>query len=165
MDTVEYAPGRLADVFGDPAAPQVLLWHGMQSNARASMRMLARILARGGANVVVPDWDSHAADSGRADLLNSISFVRERTANKGGFVLVGWSMGGAAAAGLSLNTADFEVVLARCVCLAGAFGAEDPITGRPVLDQVRPDRVGVPFTLVHGVRDQVVPLTVRRHSG
>ncbi|HKI40512.1 MAG TPA: esterase, partial [Mycobacterium sp.] len=45
METVEYAPGRLVDVFGDPLQPTVLIWHGMQTDARAAVRPLAGLLA------------------------------------------------------------------------------------------------------------------------
>ena len=54
---------------------------------------LAGMLAGHGATVVAPDWNSHAADGGRADLLGSLDFTRERAADSDGIVLVGWSMG------------------------------------------------------------------------
>ena len=62
MQTVEYAAGRLADVFGDPARPTVLLWHGQQADARSSVRSLAELIASRGLGVVAPDWNSYAAD-------------------------------------------------------------------------------------------------------
>lgn len=68
METVEYAAGRLATVFGGPAQPTVLIWHGKQPNASAVVRPLAELVARHGVGVVVPDWNSHADDGGRADL-------------------------------------------------------------------------------------------------
>lgn len=154
---MEYAPGRLADVFGDPAGPAILFWHGMQANARAVVRPLAHLLAGHGATVVVIDWDSHARDGGRADLLRSVEFMRQRNS---GFVLVGWSMGGLAAAGLTLTRRD--VPLTHTVCLAGAFMAPDPITGRVPGDGLVLDRDGPPFTLLHGVDDDVVPVTASR---
>jgi len=39
MQSVEYAQGRFADVYGDPAERTVLMWHGAQVDARASMRL------------------------------------------------------------------------------------------------------------------------------
>ena len=72
MKTAEYAPGRLVDVFGESTQPTVLLWHGMQTDARAAVRPLAGMLARHGAAVVAPDWNSHSDDGGRADLLGSL---------------------------------------------------------------------------------------------
>jgi hypothetical protein len=45
METVEYATGRLADVFGEPSQQTVLLWHGQQPDARAAVRPLAALLA------------------------------------------------------------------------------------------------------------------------
>lgn len=160
MQTVEYALGRLADVFGDPTQPAVLLWHGMQTDARAAVRPLAGLLAGHGVTVVAPDWNSHADDGGRADLLRSVEFTRERGSNR--IVLVGWSLGGAAAAALTLSTEHLELVLAHTVCLAGAFAARDPIFGRYVTKQLDPDHVGSPFTLLHGLADDVVPVTVSR---
>lgn len=159
MQTTEYAPGRLADVFGEPTQPAILLWHGMQANARAVLRPLARLLVGHGAAVMAPDWNSHAEDGGRADLLHSVQFIQKHI-DGNGFVLVGWSMGGLAAAGLTLARRD--VPLTQTVCLAGAFVAPDPITGRIVADEVVLDRDGPPFTLLHGLADDVVPVTASR---
>jgi len=160
VQTVEYAPGRWADVFGESEQPTILLWHGMQSDARAAVRPLAGLLAGHGAAVVAPDWNSHADDGGRADLLWSLEFTRERGSDR--IVLVGWSLGGAAAAALAINAGRLEVVLAHTVCLAGAFVARDPIFGRLVAGELSPGRVGSPFTLLHGLADDVVPVTVSR---
>lgn len=160
MQTVEYAPGRQADVFGDPAQPTILLWHGMQSDARAAVRPLAGLLAGHGATVVAPDWNSHAADGGRADLLRSVEFTRERGSDR--IVLAGWSLGGAAAAALTINAERFEIDVAHTVCLAGAFVARDPIFGRYVAEELSTARVGSPFTLLHGLADDVVPVSVSR---
>ncbi|OBG61562.1 MULTISPECIES: S9 family peptidase [unclassified Mycobacterium] len=157
MQTVEYAPGRLVDVYGDPAQPTVLLWHGMQTDARASFGPLAGMLAERGAAVVAPDWNSHAEDGGRADLLGSLDFARKHAAEPDAIVLVGWSMGGVAAAALAVSG---DVQLAHTVCLAGAFMVPDPIFGRRVSDELSPERVGAPFTLLHGLGDDVVPVAV-----
>lgn len=162
MQTQEYAAGRLVDLYGDLAHPMVLVWHGMQTDSRAAVTPLAEKLAEHHLAVVVPDWNSHASDGGRADLLNSVDFARERTAAAGGLILVGWSMGGVAAAGLNLHATDFDVTLEHTVCLAGAFMAKDPISGAPVQDGLSSGRVGAPFTLLHGVRDDVVPLSASR---
>jgi dipeptidyl aminopeptidase/acylaminoacyl peptidase len=160
VETVEYAPGRLADVFGNQTQPTILLWHGMQTDARAAVRPLAGLLADHGAAVVAPDWNSHAADGGRADLLHSLEFTQQHASN--GLTLVGWSLGGVAAARVTLHAADFNVSLAHTVCLAGAFMAPDPISGRLVTDGLSAERVGAPFTLLHGVRDDAVPVTAGR---
>lgn len=157
MQTVEYAPGRLVDVYGDPAQPTVLLWHGMQTDARASFGPLAGMLAERGAAVVAPDWNSHADDGGRGDLLGSLDFARKHAAEPDAMVLVGWSMGGVAAAALAVSG---DVQLAHTVCLAGAFMVPDPIFGRCVSDELSPERVGAPFTLLHGLGDDVVPVAV-----
>ncbi|MCV7028532.1 alpha/beta hydrolase [Mycobacterium sherrisii] len=158
MQTTEYAPGRLADIYGDSTQLTILVWHGMQANARTVLRPLAGLLAEHGAGVVVPDWDSHADDGGRAALLQSVEFVRQRTDDVG-FALVGWSMGGLAAAGLTL--AGVAPVI-HTVCLAGAFIAPDPITGAVPGDGLVPGHAGPPFTLLHGRADDVVPVAASR---
>src|SRR6202041_2765201 len=139
METVEYAAGRLADVFGEPSQPTVLLWHGQQPDARSSVRRLAELIAGHGLGVIAPDWDSYADDGGRADLLDSVHFAHERVDDPEGLVLVGWSMGGVAAAGLTIQAQQFGVQFAHTVCLAGAFMVPDPISGR------------VPANQLHGV--------------
>ncbi len=160
METEEYAPGRLVDVFGDSSQPTVLLWHGIQTDARAAVRPLAGMLADHGAAVVAPDWNSHADDGGRADLLRSLDFARDFAT--GAMVLVGWSLGGCAAAGLTLDAARFGLALAHTVCLAGAFMVPDPISGRPPSDMLSADRIGAPFTLLHGLADDAVPVAASR---
>ncbi|WP_253861512.1 alpha/beta hydrolase [Mycobacterium asiaticum] len=161
MHTVEYAPGRRADVFGDPKQPPILLWHGMQSDARAAVRPLAGVLAGHDAAVVAPDWNSHSDDGGRADLLRSVDFIRGWT-QADQIVLVGWSMGGAAAAGLTLDAQRHDVSIAHTVCLAGAFMARDPISGRVVTELLSAGLTGSPFTLLHGTADDVVPVSASR---
>ena len=158
MQTQEYAPRRSVDVFGDTSQPTVLLWHGMQTDSRAAVRPLAEMLAGHGVGVVVPDWNSHAGDGGRTDLLTSVGFASEFAGAAAGLTLVGWSMGGVAAAGLTVHARDFDVSLRHTVCLGGAFTARDPISGKRVTDDLAPARVGAPFTLLHGVHDDVIPV-------
>ncbi|MCV7348061.1 alpha/beta hydrolase family protein [Mycolicibacterium rhodesiae] len=159
MDVVEYAPGRRADVYGGAPDPVALLWHGTQTDSRAAVRVLAQALAERGICVVAPDWDSHAGDGGRADLLSSIDFARSRGSNSA-LVVIGWSLGGAAAAGLTLRAVEFQVSVAHAICLAGAFMVDDPISGSPVLDGITGDAVRTPFTLFSGTADDVVPTSV-----
>ncbi|BBX44983.1 hypothetical protein GCM10009641_24250 [Mycobacterium cookii] len=160
MQTVEYAAGRFADVVGKPSRSTVLLWHGQQADARASVRPFVELLAGHGLGVVSPDWNSYADDGGRADLLASVRFTRERADNPDGVVLVGWSMGGVAAAGLTIAARRFGVAFAHTVCLAGAFMVADPITGTVPATQLRGDAPRSPFTLLHGVSDRVIPTAV-----
>jgi predicted esterase len=157
METTEYAAGRAVDLFGEPTDPTVLLWHGMQADARTSVRPLAELLRRDGVGVVVPDWNSHADDRGRSDLLGSVAYAQDR-AGGGAIVLVGWSLGGAAAAGLTLHATDFGVSITHTVCLGGAFTAPDPISGRPLHKDVPTHRSGA-FLLLHGTADDVIPAT------
>lgn len=156
MNTVEYAPGRWADVLGEPAQPTALLWHGTQTDSRAAVRPLAEALAERGMGVIAPDWDSHAPDGGRADLLQSVGFAR-RQVGAAALTLIGWSLGGAAAAGLALRAHDSGVPVAQAVCLGGAFMVADPISGGPPLDAVAPAASRPPLHLFVGTRDAVVP--------
>jgi dipeptidyl aminopeptidase/acylaminoacyl peptidase len=161
MQTVEYAAGRLADVYGDSSRPTVLLWHGQQANARVSVRSLASLIANSGVNVIAADWNSHAADGGRADLLGSVTFARERVDDPDGLVLAGWSMGGLAAAALTIGAQQLDLAFAHTVCLAGAFMVPDPIFGSvPATQLSQPAVRRSPFTLLHGVSDRVIPVTV-----
>lgn len=162
MQTQEYANGRAADLIGDMSAPTVLLWHGMQTDSRTALRPLAEMVSDHDLGVVVADWNSHADDGGRSDLLNSIDFARRFAGDAQGLTLVGWSMGGVAAAGLTINAKRFDVSLAHTVCLGGAFMARDPISGQHVVEGLTPEAVGTPFTLVHGVHDDVVPAAASR---
>jgi dienelactone hydrolase len=162
MRTVEYAPGRLADVSGGPSQQTVLLWHGQQTDARTAVRPLAELLVGHGLGVVVPDWNSHADDGGRADLLRSVRFARQRVDHPDGLVLAGWSMGGVAAAGLSIQARRANVGFAHTVCLAGAFMVADPIFGRVPATQLKPGARRCPFTLLHGLADDVIPVAVTR---
>ena len=162
METAEYAAGRLADVFGNSSQPTVLLWHGQQPDARSSVRPLAELLAGHGVGVVVPDWDSHADDGGQADLLRSVHFARAWADNPDGLVLVGWSMGGVAAAGLTVQAQRLGIRFAHTVCLAGAFMVADPIFGLVPAAQVQVGARRCAFTLMHGLADRVIPISVTR---
>jgi dipeptidyl aminopeptidase/acylaminoacyl peptidase len=159
VQTVEYAPGRTVDIFDDESGPTVLMWHGAQTDARGAMRPLAELVAGHGLAVVVPDWNSHADDRGRRDLLRSAELARQH-AGSGGLVLVGWSLGGVAAAGLTIHAEQFNVSVTHTVCLAGAFMAPDPLTAAQL--PARLPGQGSPFTLLHGVADDVVPIEMSR---
>ncbi|MGP4056740.1 alpha/beta hydrolase [Mycobacterium sp. 4D054] len=162
METAEYAPGRAVDLYGDPAAPTVLLWHGTQTDARATVRVLAGLLAERGRSVVVPDWDSHGPDGGRTDLLESARFASSWSRSREPLTLAGWSLGGVAAAGLTVAAESHGVALTHTVCLAGAFMARDPISGADVTAQLENPAARTPFTLLHGTADDVVPLSASR---
>jgi dipeptidyl aminopeptidase/acylaminoacyl peptidase len=160
LRTVEYAAGRLADVVDEPSQPTVLLWHGQQADARGSVRRLAELVAGHGLGVVVPDWNSYADDGGRDDLLRSVHFARERVNDPDGLILVGWSMGGLAGAGLTIHAPRLGLRFAHTVCLAGAFMVRDPIVGRLPATQLDDGAQPTPFTLLHGVDDRVIPTAI-----
>jgi len=105
---VPYGQGKRLDIYrqepaGGGPAPTVLLWHGVGPDERDVLETLAVQAAGYGLTVVAPDWRSDAPDGGRAHLLGSLDFTRERTAGLGGLaddaiVLAGWSRGGRSAA-------------------------------------------------------------------
>lgn len=160
MRTVDYSPGRGADVYGEPAQSTVLMWHGAQTDSRAAMRPLAERVHGHGMAVVLADWDSHADDGGRADLLASAHYAGKH-AHGHELVVVGWSMGGLAAAGLTIAARELGMAVARAVCLAGAFMVRDPISGAPLPSELAADD-RPPFLLLHGASDDVITAEASR---
>jgi len=166
VETLEYAPGRLADLHTGSGASHVLVWHGRGPNERGVLATLAGLVADRGPTVVVPDWSSEADDGGRADLLRSLRFTRETVEAEGGdpdaLVLVGWSLGGTAAAGLTVNARRLGVGVAATVTLAGGFVAPDPISGESLTGSLPTTDNSSPFTLIHGIADDVAPVAMSR---
>lgn len=140
----------------------MLLWHGKQSAARTVVRPLAQLVAEQDVAVVAPDWDSHADDGGRAELLQSLRFTRGWIDQPDRLILVGWSLGGLAAAALTLRAAQFGARVAHTVCLAGAFMLADPFSGKPLCAEPPVDEHPTPFTLLHGSADDAVPVAASR---
>jgi dienelactone hydrolase len=136
------------------------MWHGAQTDARATFGPLAERVADSGFAVYVPDWDSHAGDRGRADLVASLDLVREPSTEA--FILVGWSMGGVAAAGATIHAARLGLRIAHTVCLAGAFMVDDPVSAKPLPTDLADCRDRAAFTLLHGDADDVIPVAVSR---
>jgi dienelactone hydrolase len=161
VDTHEYAPGRSLDLYGAAGAPVVLLWHGMQTDSRAAVRPLAERIAEHGYAVVAADWNSHADDNGRSDLLNSARFAAAQSGAADGLVVVGWSLGAAAAVGLTFGATEYGLRVTRTVCLAGAFMAPDPLSGEPLTPRPAAG-ARMPITLVHGSADDVIPVRASR---
>jgi acetyl esterase/lipase len=155
--TEEYAPGRLVDLHGEGQDGVVLMWHGRGPDERAALAPLARLIALSGARVLAADWDSTAADHGRADVLGSLAYAR-RTATDVGIapddvVVAGWSLGATAA--LSLAVAPDGP--AHTVLLAPGDGprAVSAVTGEP-LPAVFPAPVsGHTIDILHGSRDDI----------
>lgn len=168
MDTVEYAPGRPADVHHGTGG-HVLMWHGRGPNSRTALETLAGLVSERGPTVVVPDWSSEADDGGRADLLQSMRFARDTAeaaaTDPEALVLVGWSLGGTAAAGLTFHARRLGVGLAHTVCLAGGFVAPDPISGQVLAERDLTSATPSPFTLLHGVADDIAPVAMSRAFG
>lgn len=170
---VPYGLGKLLDIYrpdhGGGPGPTVLLWHGVGPDERDALSALATAAAGHGLTVVVPDWRSDAPDGGGAHLLASLAFARERAASLGGLgedaiVLAGWSRGGrsAAAVGVRPDAVGGWRPLG-VVCLGAAFTRPAPTTGgSPIGDLAATDVAPVPFWLVHGTEDTVVPVGASR---
>jgi predicted esterase len=183
---VDYGLGKLADVYWpkrDTPAPLALLWHGIGVDERDVLEPLATAVSRLGVAVVVPDWETEAADGGRAHLLASVEFTRalarERpaelaTGSDGQFVLAGWSRGGKMAASLALNPVTAGGWRpSAVVCLGSGYSkgpAMSPIGNGPFADLTGAAGAAgaaakaepVPFHLVHGTRDTVVNIQQSR---
>lgn len=154
IETAEYAPGRALDIYGANSPGKVLLWHGRGPNERDVLAPLATAVADRGVRLFVPDWDSTGPDRGRADLLWSVRYAREHGGDDP-LVIVGWSLGGTAAASLALNARRLGLEFVPVVCLAGAFQATDPISGEP-FESITLSRKGAGhIRLVHGVQDDI----------
>ena len=156
-EPIEYAPGRLIDSYGPAAATTVLLWHGSGPNEREVLAPLATAVADRGVRVLVPDWDSTSPDGGRADLLRSVKFAREGGAGSDSrLVVAGWSLGGTAAASLAINARKLGLDSVPAVCLAGAFGRTDPLSGQPFASFEPSNRTPGSIRLLHGTQDDIV---------
>ena len=171
---IPYGLGKLLDVYRPRwqdavPTPTVLLWHGVGLDERDVMATLATATAAYGLTVVVPDWRSDAPDEGRAHLLTSLDWTRERCAELGGrgddaIVLAGWSRGGRAAAAVGVRpdaVGGWRPL--SVVCLAAAYTRPAPTTGgSPIQDLLTGNAEPVPFWLVHGTEDTVVAVTASR---
>lgn len=171
---VPYGHGKLLDVYrpsrGDvPPSPAVLLWHGVGLDERDVLETLATSTAGYGLTVVVPDWRSDEPDEGRAHLLTSLDFTRSRALELGGLgadalVLAGWSRGGRAAAAVGVRpdaVGGWRPL--GVVCLAASYSRPAPTTGTaPIGDLLACAAEPVPFWLVHGTSDTIVPVSASR---
>ena len=162
---VAYAPGKVLEAHGPTGpgtAPVVVLWHGSGPDERDALAPLAAAVARHGALVLVPDWQSDDPTTGARQLRSSLAFARHESAGLGGdpdrLVLAGWSLGASAALWVGLHPHDAGVVPSAVVGLGGSYA------GSPFGDHVfagRSRAVGnaAPApraVLVHGDADHLV---------
>ena len=171
---IAYGHGKLLDIYrperpDGTAAPTLLLWHGVGTDERDVLEPLATAAAAHGVTVVVPDWRSDASDEGRAHLLASLAFTRERAGELGGLgddaiVLAGWSRGGRCAAAVAVRPDVVGDWRPRAVvCLASSYTAAAATTGSsPLADLAAGRAAPVPFFLLHGTEDTVVPVSASR---
>lgn len=161
---LEHAPGRPVDVIGD--GPTVLLWHGRGPNDRSTLAPLAKEIASRGRRVVVPDWDSTTDDLGRADLFTSLRFARESAhEDPDQMTIVGWSLGGIAAASLTLQQRRLDIGFSRTVCVAAApFPRIDPISHEMLGLPAPPNHRDTIVAFVHGLRDDLMNTDAARET-
>lgn len=171
--TLEYAPERKIDIYGERSPNTLLLWHGRGPNERDVLAPLASLVAARGVRVLLPDWDSTKPDGGRSDLLQSVKFAREYDDEPDSqLVVAGWSLGGTAAASLALNARRLGLEFVPAVCLAGAFQTTDPLSGAPFASIVPSPRSPGSIRLIHGTKDDIAVVegakefaTVLNHAG
>jgi predicted esterase len=89
-----------------------------------------------------------------------VHFTRKRVDDPDGVVLAGWSLGGLAAAAVTIQAQQLGVAFAHTVTLAGAFMIPDPIFNERPAAQLRHAAPSTPFTLLSGVADRVIPVRV-----
>lgn len=160
---ISYCPEHALDVHrlhvDISGLPVVLLWHGRGPDERRVLEPLAQAAAARGLVVVVPDWRSSADDGGNEALRASLEFVGQRASEFGGdperLVLAGWSLGGTAGLGLVLNG---ECRPAGYVGIATGHDDTCPTTGRPLPSVLAHEIPDTPIWLLHGTRDEVVPV-------
>jgi predicted esterase len=168
---VPFGDGKLLDVYrpgddGRPPGPTVLLWHGVGRDERDVVQPLAVMVAAShGLTVVASDWQSDAPDGGHAHLRASLDYVRAAAPSLGGLgadsiVLAGWSRGGRNAAAVAVRpdaVGGWRPM--AVVCLGAAYTRDAPVTfSSPIADLAACDAPPVPFWLVHGTLDTVVPV-------
>jgi predicted esterase len=172
---VPFGSGKTLDVYrpadgGGRPGPTVLLWHGVGPDERDVVGPLAaQVAGTHGLTVVASDWRSDAADGGHAHLQASLTYVRAAAPSLGGLgedsvVLAGWSRGGRNAAAAAVHPAAVGGWRPMAVvCLGAAFLRAAPVThGSPIEDLAACDAPPVPFWLVHGTLDTVVPVAASR---
>jgi pimeloyl-ACP methyl ester carboxylesterase len=130
----------------DARAFAVVLAHGLEGHPEGTK---AQTLMAAGFHVVAPD--------GRGlPLAQRIEGVEEALAANPGAVLVGSSYGGLAAVVVASRMPDRLWALVLC---APALGRREPPVDDPSALRVPPS---VPCTVLHGVRDEVVPIALSR---
>lgn len=161
METVDYLPGRQLDVHGEGDRGVALLWHGRGPDNRGALADLGGQIADAGLRVVVPDWDSHADDAGRSELLASLRHARGLASGLGldpsRLVVGGWSLGGTAALDLVLHASELDLPPVRTVLFAPGDGpdAVGAFSGEALPAQFPAGADFLPVDVVLGVDDDV----------
>jgi surfactin synthase thioesterase subunit len=112
--------------------PLVLVWPDA-GQAECDVRA---VLGGVPAELVIGSWDPGADDRGRADLLTSVRMARDlisaRDRDPDGLALVGFGLGGVAAAGLTRYAKRLGIDLGLVVAVAGRWDEPDPFSGAPL---------------------------------
>lgn len=158
----------------DPS-PAVLLLHGNAGDI-SHRAPLAEGLLREGISVLLLEYRGYGASEGKPseegfilDAMAGMDFLEEKVENAGRVVVFGRSMGGAVAAGLSSLRPSGALILEASFTSLEAMGrALYPflpgflfrrLRGRfDTLEKVK--KVEVPVLVIHGTRDEIVPLSM-----
>jgi len=165
---IELPTGCSADLYrGDSKGPTVILWHGKGPQERDVMAPVAHAASRLGVTVFAADWRSDEDDGGRRDLLGSLDFVRTEGARLGvepdRVVLAGWSLGARAALDIAAHGVGAPWRPHAVVGIAGGYRQPGAVSNQVVVSSIeRCTHPPVPVWLVHGERDEIVPVARSR---
>jgi hypothetical protein len=117
----------------------VLAWPGLGQTDAEVRGLLAELTE----DVIVAEWDATSDDHGRTALLASVREARDALTTGGSnpdeLVLVGFGLGGVAAAGLAHYAKRLGIELGRIIAVSGTWDAPDPFSG-DLIEQI-PERV------------------------
>ena len=131
------------------------------------MAPVAHAAAGMGVTVFAVDWRSDDDDGGRRDLLGSLNFVRAEGSLLGvepdRLVLAGWSLGARAALDAAVHGVGAPWRPSAVVGIAGGYGQPGSVSSRVVIGSIPTcTHAPVPVWLVHGQRDEIVPVARSR---
>lgn len=124
-----------------PARRTVLVWHDRGQSPDDARRDVDTL----DADVIAARWDPAASDRGRRDLLTSVRDARailtSARADPDDLDLIGFGVGGVAAASLASHAKRLGIAFGATVCVDPRWNEPDPISGNLLSGQDVPDGV------------------------